>query len=420
MNCEVISIGDELLIGQTVNTNASWIGTKLNLEGFDVNYGVVISDKSNDIIKALKVAESRSDLIIITGGLGPTKDDITKHTLCGYFETELVLNREIENKIISYFTARGLPILQSNRDQALLPKHCKILNNSKGSASGMWFKKDNKNFISLPGVPYEMKAIMLEEVIPKLRVVHGNGNHLINKTVKTHGMGESFLAELIKDWEEGLNVDEIKLAYLPSPGIVKLRLTITGSEKDILNQKLNQHIENLKLLIPNQIFGFEKDTMESVVGSLLNKFNSTVSTAESCTGGTVAKLLTRISGSSSYFNGSLVTYTNQSKIELLDVDSNVIEIDGAVSKNVVEKMAIKVRSIFHSDFGLATSGIAGPTGGTNEKPVGTVWVAVSTKDRVISKKLNLGYDRERNIHVSALSVLNLLRLELINMQSLNS
>ena len=416
MNCEVISIGDELLIGQTVNTNASWIGSQLNLEGFDVNYGVVISDENTDIIKALKVAESRSDLIIITGGLGPTKDDITKHTLCDYFETELILNKEIEDKIINYFKARGLPILQTNRDQALLPKNCKILNNSKGTASGMWFKKNNKNFISLPGVPYEMKAIMSEEVIPTLRIEYGNGYHLINKTIKTHGMGESFLAEVIKDWEEGLNIDEIKLAYLPSPGIVKLRLTVLGLEKEILNQKLTYQIDKLKELIPNQIFGFENDTMESVVGKLLNQLNSTVSTAESCTGGTVAKLLTSISGSSSYFNGSVVTYTNLSKEEILDVDSNVLNTEGAVSQNTVEKMAKKVRSIFHSDFGLATSGIAGPTGGTNDKPVGTVWIAISSNEKTISKKLNLGYNRERNIHVSALSALNLLRLELVKMK----
>ena len=420
MNCEVISIGDELLIGQTVNTNASWIGSQLNLEGFDVNYGVVISDENTDIIKALKVAESRSDLIIITGGLGPTKDDITKHTLCDYFETELILNKEIEDKIITYFKARGLPILQTNRDQALLPKNCKILNNSKGTASGMWFEKNNKNFISLPGVPYEMKAIMSEEVIPKLRIEYGNGYHLINKTIKTHGMGESFLAEVIKDWEEGLNIDEIKLAYLPSPGIVKLRLTILGLEKEILNQKLTYQIDKLKELIPNQIFGFENDTMESVVGKLLNQLNSTVSTAESCTGGTVAKLLTSISGSSSYFNGSVVTYTNLSKEEILDVDSNVLNTEGAVSQKTVEKMAKKVRSIFHSDFGLATSGIAGPTGGTNDKPVGTVWIAISSNEKTISKKLNLGYNRERNIHVSALSALNLLRLELVKMNLIKS
>ena len=420
MNCEVISIGDELLIGQTVNTNASWIGSQLNLEGFDVNYGVVISDENTDIIKALKVAESRSDLIIITGGLGPTKDDITKHTLCDYFKTELILNKEIEDKIITYFKARGLPILQTNRDQALLPKNCKILNNSKGTASGMWFEKNNKNFISLPGVPYEMKAIMSEEVLPTLRIEYGNGYHLINKTIKTHGMGESFLAEVIKDWEEGLHLDEIKLAYLPSPGIVKLRLTILGLEKEILNQKLTYQIDKLKELIPNQIFGFENDTMESVVGKLLNQLNSTVSTAESCTGGTVAKLLTSISGSSSYFNGSVVTYTNLSKEEILDVDSNVLNTEGAVSQKTVEKMAKKVRSIFHSDFGLATSGIAGPTGGTNDKPVGTVWIAISSNEKTISKKLNLGYNRERNIHVSALSALNLLRLELVKMNLIKS
>ncbi|MDG2343638.1 MAG: competence/damage-inducible protein A [Flavobacteriales bacterium] len=414
MNCEVISIGDELLIGQTVNTNASWIGMQLNLIGFDVNYGVVIPDDKSAILNALKISSERSDLVVVTGGLGPTKDDITKHTLCEFFQTTLELNHEIEDDIITYFSARGLPILQTNRDQALLPKNCKILNNSKGTASGMWFDKEQTVFISLPGVPYEMKAIMLEEVLPNLRSSNSNASQLINKTVKTHGMGESFLAEIIKDWEEGLSDDKIKLAYLPSPGIVKLRLTISGSKKERLNQKLDYHIDKLKALIPKQIFGLEKDTMEAVVGNLLIEASSTVSTAESCTGGSVAKLLTSISGSSAYFNGSVVTYSNKSKEELLNVDSMLIEKEGAVSQKVVEKMAKQVRNIFHSDFGVSTSGIAGPGGGSIEKPVGTVWIAVASKNKVVSKKLNLGYSRERNIHVSALSALNLLRLELVN------
>ena len=414
MNCEVISIGDELLIGQTVNTNASWIGMQLNLMGFDVNYGVVIPDDKTAILNALKISSERSDLVVITGGLGPTKDDITKHTLCDFFKTSLELNPEIENKITTYFSARGLPILQTNRDQALLPKNCKILNNSKGTASGMWFEKEETIFISLPGVPYEMKAIMLDEVLPKLSARNSNASQLINKTVKTHGMGESFLAEIIKDWEDGLIVDEIKLAYLPSPGIVKLRLTISGSDKGLLHQKLNHHIGQLKALIPKQIFGFEKDTMKEVVGNLLIEASSTVSTAESCTGGAVAKLLTSISGSSAYFNGSVVTYSNKSKEELLSIDSMLIEKEGAVSQKVVEKMAKQVRNIFRSDFGVSTSGIAGPGGGSTEKPVGTVWIAVASKNKVVSKKLNLGYNRERNIHVSAISALNLLRLELIN------
>jgi nicotinamide-nucleotide amidase len=414
MNCEVISIGDELLIGQTVNTNASWLGTQLNLIGFDVNFGVVIRDNKSDILNALKTSSKRSNLVIITGGLGPTKDDITKHTLCEYFQTSLVLNSEIENKIISYFSARDLPILQTNRDQALLPKNCKILTNSKGTASGMLFEKEDTIFISLPGVPYEMKAIMLEEVLPVLKLKNNNTSQLVNRTVKTHGMGESFLAELIKDWEQNLQSDDIKLAYLPSPGIVKLRLSLYGKNSIVSNEKLNHHINKLSLLIPNQIFGFGNETMELVVGDLLKAANSTVSTAESCTGGTIAKLLTSISGSSAYFNGGIVTYTNKSKEELLKVDSLLLQKHGAVSQQVVEKMAFHVKNLFQSDFGISSSGIAGPSGGSEEKPVGTVWIAVASKNKVVSKKLNLGYSRERNIHVSALSALNLLRLELVN------
>ncbi len=414
MNCEVISIGDELLIGQTINTNASWLGTQLNLIGFDVNFGVVIRDNKEDILKALKVSSKRSNLVIITGGLGPTKDDITKHTLCDYFETSLVLNSEIENKITSYFSARDLPILQTNRDQALLPDNCKVLNNSKGTASGMLFEKEGTIFISLPGVPYEMKAIMLEEVLPEMRLINSDSNQLVNRTVKTHGMGESFLAELIKDWEQNLQSDDIKLAYLPSPGIVKLRLSLYGKNSIVSNEKLNHHINKLTLLIPNQIFGFGNETMEEVVGDLLKTNNATVSTAESCTGGSIAKLFTSISGSSTYYNGSVVAYTNKSKEEILKIDSLLIEKYGAVSQQVVENMAQQVKSLFHSYYGVATSGIAGPNGGSVEKPVGTVWVAVASKNKVVSKKLNLGYSRERNIHVSALSALNLLRLELLN------
>ena len=413
MKCEIISIGDELLIGQTVNTNASWIGAQLNLIGFDVNFGVVIRDNKDDILNALKCASERADLIVITGGLGPTKDDITKHTLCEYFKTSLVLNHEIENKITSYFTARDLPILQTNRDQALLPENCKILNNSKGTASGMRFEKNDTIFISLPGVPYEMKAIMQEEVFPELKLTNLNGRQLINKTIKTHGMGESFLAEVIKDWEKNLKTDGVSLAYLPSPGIVKLRLSLYGSNVKAVKEKLNQHIKKLSSLIPDQIFGFENDTMELVVSELLKTANSTVSIAESCTGGAISKLLTSISGSSSYFNGSVVSYSNNSKEEVLKVDSSILKTKGAVSKEVVEQMALHVKDLFHSDFGISSSGIAGPDGGSLEKPVGTVWIAIATKGNVVSKKLNLGYNRERNIHVSALSALNLLRLELV-------
>ena len=413
MKCEVISIGDELLIGQTTNTNASWIGEELNNLGFNISHGAVISDNKEDIISALKNAANRSDVIIITGGLGPTKDDITKHTLTEYFNTSLELNKDIENSIIAYFKSVNRPILKSNLDQALLPKSCQVLFNSRGTASGMWFEKNNIIYISLPGVPYEMKGIMKEHVIPKLLSKMGGETVLVNKTIRTHGMGESFLAEIIKSWEDNLSNDNIKLAYLPSPGIVKLRLSVVGLDQLILEKKLDNAIDELKALIPDQIYGYGNVTMEGIVGNLLKGRELTVATAESCTGGSVAKMLTSISGSSSYFNGSIVSYTNQSKVDLLNVNNNDIDNFGAVSQQVVEQMAEGVRNKLHTDYGISTSGIAGPSGGTKEKPVGTVWIAVASKNRIVSKKLKLGYNRERNIHVSSLSVLNLLRLELL-------
>lgn len=413
MKCEVISIGDELLIGQTINTNASWIGEQLNNFGFTIAHGAIISDDKNDIILALNNASNRSDIIIITGGLGPTNDDITKHTLTEYFNTSLERNKDIEKNIVAYFKSVNRPILKSNLDQALLPLSCEVLSNSRGTASGMWFEKDNIIYISLPGVPYEMKGIMQEHVFPKLLSKIGGETVVVNKTIRTHGMGESFLAEIIKSWEDKLEINNIKLAYLPSPGIVKLRLSVIGLDKLILERKLKETIDELKALIPDQIYGYGNATMEGVVGKLLKERNLTIATAESCTGGSVAKMLTSISGSSSYFNGAIVSYNNQSKVDLLNVDFKDIDDYGAVSQQVVEQMAEGVRNKFHTDYGISTSGIAGPSGGTKEKPVGTVWIAVASKNRIVSKKIKLGYNRERNMHVSSISVLNLLRLELL-------
>ena len=413
MDCALISIGDELLIGQTVNTNAAWLGEQLNLLGYKVVAGAVIPDDENAILNALDELSIKADLIIITGGLGPTKDDITKHTLCDYFDTKLQRNLVIEQQIIDYFNSRQLPILQTNKDQALIPLACELLPNSRGTASGMWFEKDEKIFISLPGVPYEMKGIITEIVIPKLLKRSNDDRILVHKTIRTHGMGESFLAEVIKNWEDKLYHDDIKLAYLPSPGIVKLRLSLLGKNQKGINLKLEEHIQHLQKIIPNQIYGYEDDTMEGVIGQLLSEKNETVSTAESCTGGAVAKMITSVSGSSAYFEGSIISYSNQIKIDQLQVEENTLNEYGAVSQQVVEQMAIGVRRNLNTQYGLATSGIAGPNGGTPEKPVGTIWIATAGPNGVKSKKLNLGYSRERNIHVTSLSVLNMLRLELL-------
>ncbi len=412
MKCELISIGDEILIGQTVNTNASWLGEKLSQIGLDITYAASISDKKNDIRSALDHSFERANIVIVTGGLGPTSDDITKQTIADYFNTRLVRNAQIENKIIEYFKKRNLPILQSNLDQALLPENCQIIENKRGSASGMIFKKNGVVFIFLPGVPYEMKGIMNDFVFEKILRLKSDSSVMVNKTVRTHGMGESFLAEIIKDWEQNLKSQEIKLAYLPSPGIVKLRLTATGLNKVELSRKIDKQIISLKKLIPDQIYGFNGDKMEDVVGEMLKTNHKTVSTAESCTGGAVAKMLTTKSGSSKYYLGSIISYSNDSKKSLLGVNKDDLNNYGAVSKQVVEQMALGIRKKLGTDFGLATSGIAGPTGATKGKPVGTIWICVSSESKIISKKLNLGYSRERNIHVTALSVLNLLRLEL--------
>ena len=412
MNCVLISIGDELLIGQTINTNAAWLGEQLNLLGFKVIAGLVIPDDKVAIENALNDFSS-ADLIIMTGGLGPTKDDITKHTLCNYFDTKLERKLEIESKIIAYFQSRELPILQTNKDQALLPAACEVLPNSRGTASGMWFEKNNTIYVSLPGVPYEMKGLINECVIPKLLSRNKDENTLVHRTVRTHGMGESFLAEIIKDWEDNLSSDEIKLAYLPSPGIVKLRLSLVGKDGKKIVDTLNKNIDLLYEIIPNHVYGYEDDTMEGVVGDLLTAQNASISTAESCTGGAVAKMITCVSGSSNYFEGSVICYSNICKINQLHVQESALHGYGAVSQEVVEQMALGVKRKLNTDYGLATSGIAGPTGGTAEKPVGTIWIALASKRGVISKKLNLGYSRDRNIHVTSLSVLNMLRLELL-------
>lgn len=413
MNAELITIGDELLIGQTVDTNGSWIGEQLNLLGIKVTQISSIRDDREHIISSLNVALNRSDLVILTGGLGPTNDDITKTTLCEFFESQLVLNKQVLQKIETYFKSRGLKMLKVNSDQAMLPNNCETLRNDRGTACGMWFKKNGVDFISLPGVPYEMKGIFLEEILPKLKTQYLISN-VVNKTIKTQGIGESFLAEIIKDWETELVSSGLKLAYLPSPGIVKLRITGFGNNENELAKKIDGFINQLKSLIPNYIFGYEKDRLEEVVGELLKSSGSSLSLAESCTGGNIAHLITAISGSSAYYKGSVVAYSNEIKEQLLNVSPNLIKNNGAVSKEVVEQMAIGVKNAFNTDYAIATSGIAGPSGGTKQKPVGTVWIAVANKEKVISKKFSLGNNRERNILISSLSALNMLRLMLLN------
>ena len=342
MKCEIISVGDELLIGQTINTNASWLGEQLNNLGFTIAHGLVISDQKKDIVNALSQAENRSDIVLITGGLGPTNDDITKHTLTEYFNTTLELDKEIEQNIIDYFTNRNLPILQTNKDQALIPKACQVLPNSRGSASGMWFEKNGVIFISLPGVPYEMKGIMNDHVFTKLLALKGEGSVVINRTVRTHGMGESFLAEVIKSWENNLLKDDLKLAYLPSPGIVKLRISIIGKDKASSEEKLNYYVSELIKLIPDQIYGYGNATMEGEVGKLLKLKTKLFLLLRVVQVGMFLKCLLSISGSSSFFNGGIISYSNQSKSELKEVyEKNIDKIWRCKQTMLVEQYGSK-------------------------------------------------------------------------------
>lgn len=409
----VVSIGDELLIGQTINTNAGWIGKELSKVGVHPFAGEVIQDDEHEIIKMLDRWVGNVDAILITGGLGPTKDDITKKVLANYFGCELVINEKVLAKISDYFESRGREMLQVNIDQALLPTCAKVLENDMGTASGMWFEKNGTIVISMPGVPYEMKHIMNERVLPVFKEKFLE-YEIVHFTVMTQGKGESYLAEIIKDWETELREDGMKLAYLPSPGIVKLRITAVGNDVQVLNKKVNEKVEALQQLIPKLIFGYNGVTLEEVVGELLKDRNESLSTAESCTGGYVAHLITSIPGSSAYYQGSVLSYSNDVKINELNVSSSDLINHGAVSQEVVEQMAQNVRTKLGTTYGVATSGIAGPDGGTEEKPVGTVWIAVADENKVYSKKLQLGNNRERNIKVSSIYLLNTLRLFILD------
>ena len=409
MTCEIISIGDELLIGQVVNTNASWMAEQLNLAGIKVIRITTISDQNEQILAALEEAGKRFGLILITGGLGPTKDDITKQSLCEYFNTKLVFNEAVYQQITDIFKNRRIAINRLNRAQAEIPENCTPIKNNNGTAPGMWFEKEGKVYVSMPGVPFEMKPMITEYVIPEISK-RFNPPAIVHKTILTHGMPESLLASKIEDWENKLP-EYIKLAYLPQPGIVRLRLTASGQNKAELEKQISKEIINLKTIIPGLIFGYDKNTLYEIIGNLLSEKGQTLSTAESCTGGYIAHLITSVAGSSDYFKGSVVAYSNQIKEEFLNVKHKSLVDYGAVSKEVVTEMAEGVKHKFNTDYAIATSGIAGPGGGTPEKPVGTIWIAVATPSKTITRLFQMGIHRERNIHRSALAALNMLREE---------
>lgn len=411
MVAELISIGDELLIGQVVNTNAAWIAQQFHENGIKVQNITVVPDEGPQISNSVKKAFERAEVIVLTGGLGPTKDDITKKTLCDFFDTGLIFHQPTLDNIIKLFGSRGIPVLEKNREQALIPENCVPLTNAFGTAPGLWFERDGKVLVSLPGVPYEMQALITGSVLPRL-LKRNLGKLFYHRTILTHGMGESMLSEKISSWEDSLP-GNIKLAYLPQPGVVRLRLTAAGKEMTRLEQQVDQEIARLRELIPSLIFGEGTQTMEEVVGDLLRRKKASVSTAESCTGGYIAHLITNIPGSSDYFKGSVVAYENEVKSEFLGVSQQTLKRYGTVSGQVVEEMAQGAIRKFKTDYALATSGIAGPGGGTEEKPVGLVWIAIATKDEVTAHRFTFGDHRGRNIRRSALSALNLLRISLL-------
>lgn len=410
ITAEVISIGDELLIGQTINTNAGWMGEKLGLIGIRPKLVRTVGDDRQEILEALSTASC--NVVLITGGLGPTKDDITKHTLCTFFSTKLVRHPEIEARIAAFFDSIGREALEVNRAQADLPEACIVIPNDRGTASGMWFDRDGRVYVSMPGVPYEMKAMMEREVLPRLQE-RFRPPAIVHRTILTTGLGESHLAQRIEVWEDSLAPEHIKLAYLPSPGTVKLRLSAyAGHDPGEVKGRVDRKAAELRALIPDLIFGEGEEKLERVVGRLLKERDQTLSLAESCTGGYVSHLITSIPGSSAYFTGGVVSYANAVKMEELGIPAGMLELNGAVSQPVVEKMALGVREALKTDWSIALSGVAGPDGGTDEKPVGTVWMAVAGPDGVRSVKGFFPGTRDLVIQRSALAALNLLRKEL--------
>ncbi|MBE9468047.1 MAG: competence/damage-inducible protein A [Bacteroidetes bacterium] len=407
MNAEIVSIGDEILIGQILNTNSKWIAEQLNLIGIDVCQISTISDNKQHILKALDEAGKRADIILITGGLGPTKDDITKNALCEYFDTKLVFNQNLYENVERFISKRDMGMNNLNKEQSEVPENCKIIPNKYGTAAGMWFEKNNKVYISMPGVPFEMISMMEEEIIPLIKNKF-NPPVIIHKTILTQGYPESELAEKLSDWEDNLPKN-MSLAYLPSPENLRLRLSVKGENSELLIKEIDTEIDKLKKQINSYIFGYDKETLQEVVGRLLLLNNKTLASAESCTGGNIAKLITSVPGSSKYFLGSVVAYSNKIKTSILNVNNNSIEEQGAVSKQVVSEMSSGIINSFKSDYAIATSGIAGPLGGTKEKPVGTTWIAVASKNQIIAKKFHFGDNRNRNITRASATALNMLR-----------
>ena len=396
MKAIIINIGDELLIGQTINTNAAWMGQYLNSFGIEVESSLCISDKGPVIYSEIDNALKKADVVVVTGGLGPTKDDITKHTLCELFQTELVMHEPSYLRVKAFFESRGLPFLKVNEQQALVPASCKVLENMVGTANGMWFERNGHVCVSLPGVPFEMKYLMEHEVVPRFQQKFELPK-IVHRTILTQGVGESFIADLLTDWENSLAVEDIHLAYLPSPGMVKLRMSIYGgAEESVLNERIRRKELELLEIIGDFVFGYEKETLQSVLVEMLRSEGKAVSFAESCTGGMMAQKLTDVSGASQVFQAGWVVYHAQSKSKELGVDAEIISKYGEISGEVATAMADCARLKSGSDFALSSTGWAGPDGGDEIHGVGTIFVALSSEKGTIVKKLKFGKNRTRN------------------------
>ncbi|MFV8345383.1 competence/damage-inducible protein A [Flavobacterium sp. ZB4P13] len=413
MKATIVTIGDEILIGQIVDTNSGFIAKSLDKIGVEINEMISISDDKKHILETFAALQNKVDLVIITGGLGPTKDDITKKTFCDYFEDELVADQKVlthVTQLIEGFYKRT--ITQINKDQALVPSKCTVLHNQVGTAPGMWMKKENTVFISLPGVPYEMKYLVEHEIIPKV-VREYKRPYIIHKTILTYGQGESMVAERIEDWENNLP-EFIKLAYLPAPGRVRLRLSARGTDKEKLEAALAENVNSLDAIIHDIIVGFDDDeTLEVVVGKMLTKQNKTISTAESCTGGNIAAVLTSVSGSSKYFKGSVVSYATAVKIDILNISESLIKENSVVSREVVSAMALNIKKMMKTDYAIATTGNAGPSKGDSNAEVGTVFIALATPSEVIVEEFNFGQPREKVIDRAVIKSLELLQKEIL-------
>jgi nicotinamide-nucleotide amidase len=413
MKATIVTIGDEILIGQIVDTNSAFIAKSLDRIGVEINEMISISDDQQHIVETFSALQNKVDLVIVTGGLGPTKDDVTKKTFCDYFEDDLVVDQNVlahVTQLIEGFYKR--PITQINRDQALVPSKCTVLHNQMGTAPGMWMKKENTVFISLPGVPYEMKYLVENEIIPKV-VKEYSRPYIIHKTILTYGQGESMVAERIENWENSLP-EFLKLAYLPSPGRVRLRLSARGTDKLLLENLIAEYVQTLDAIINDIIVGFdEEETIEVVIGELLKKQNKTIATAESCTGGSIAALLSSVSGASNYFRGSVVSYATDVKIEALGISEQLIEEFSVVSAEVASAMALSIKELMKSDYAIATTGNAGPLKGDSNAEIGTVFIALATPNAVFVEEFNFGQPRDKVIDRAVYKSLEIVQKEIL-------